>query len=240
MKSAAAVAGVSRWRRNKVPPPSKWMRRVDGCESQLHSNRRHPDDGESIIRSHAGQLSWPQCAGNYMSAKNLNLVRGDQAWLNSVANEWQGNKYFRFHSRNRASRIRRTSGATSRFSSALLRTPSFPPNGFIKSESGTSNELNYQTPATVPITDFFAHNFRICDRWFSRIPAGRQANRLMAMSGYALIDANDDVQPNPLLAYDWLTSHQVRWCVYHHGFFAFYAMMSAMRGGFARRSVRPL
>ncbi len=33
--------------------------------------------------------------------------------------------------------------------------------------------------AAVPVFDFFARNFAICDNWFSPLPAGTQINRLM-------------------------------------------------------------
>ncbi len=85
--------------------------------------------------------------------------------------------------------------------------------------------MNYQTPATVPIMGFFARNYRVCDRWFSCIPAGTQPNRLMAMSGFTRIDTNQNALPNQMLAYDGLTSHNVKWRVYHHGFFPFYTPM---------------
>jgi phospholipase C len=177
-----------------------------------------------------GYLSLPKYAGSYPSAKDVNGLRDDQDWLNSVANQWQGHSYFPIaladphipdppHERSNIA--------------IQLGTPvngKFPLDGFIKSASGASDVMNYQTPATVPITDFFARNFRICDRWFSCIPAGTQPNRLMAMSGYTLIDTNHDVPPNQLLAYDWLTSHGVRWRVYHQGFFPFYAMMPRWAG----------
>src|SRR3546814_8025479 len=33
----------------------------------------------------------------------------------------------------------------------------------------------------VPTFDFLAHNFCVCDRWFTPLPLGTQANRLMAI-----------------------------------------------------------
>ena len=38
--------------------------------------------------------------------------------------------------------------------------------------------------------DFFARNFAVCDHWFSALPTGTQANRLMAMSGESSIVDN--------------------------------------------------
>ncbi len=41
-----------------------------------------------------GYLSMPKYAGNYPSAGQIDGLRDDVGWLHSVANEWQGNKYF--------------------------------------------------------------------------------------------------------------------------------------------------
>jgi phospholipase C len=104
----------------------------------------------------------------------------------------------------------------------------FPMKGFIESASGNSQVMQYYTAQTVPITDFFARNFAICDRWFAPLPAGTQANRLMAMSGQSFIDTNVSNPaefPDQQLAYDWLRQRKVRWRVYHQGFFPFFAMM---------------
>ena len=104
----------------------------------------------------------------------------------------------------------------------------FPMKGFIQSAGGNSQVMQYYRADTVPIADFFAHNFAICDRWFAPLPAGTQANRLMAMSGQSYIDTNvsNPAQfPDQRLAYDWLGQHDIRWRVYHQGFFPFFAMM---------------
>jgi phospholipase C len=103
-----------------------------------------------------------------------------------------------------------------------------PMKGFIESAGGNSQVMQYYTAETVPVTDFFAHNFAVCDRWFAPLPAGTQANRLMAMSGQSSIDTNvgNPAQfPDQQLVYDWLTQHKVRWRVYHQGFFPFFALM---------------
>lgn len=101
----------------------------------------------------------------------------------------------------------------------------FALDGFIASASGNSDVMRYQTPDKVPILDFFARNFRICDHWFSPIPASTQPNRLMAMAGYTLIDGNVNTLPNHVLAYDWLKTHGISWRVYHQGFFPFFSIM---------------
>jgi phospholipase C len=104
----------------------------------------------------------------------------------------------------------------------------YPMKGFIQSAKGDSEVMHYYARETVPIIDFFARNFLICDRWFASLPAGTQANRLMAMSGFTNIDTNvgNPLEfPDQKLAYDWLDDHHVRWRVYHQGFFPFFSMM---------------
>jgi phospholipase C len=101
----------------------------------------------------------------------------------------------------------------------------FPMDGFVASAGGDSEVMCYYTGADAPVTDFFARHFRVCDRWFSSLPASTQPNRLMAMAGYTLIDRNVTELPNHFLVYDWLTAHNVRWRVYHDGMFPFFSIM---------------
>jgi phospholipase C len=84
--------------------------------------------------------------------------------------------------------------------------------------------MSHFNGTSAPMTDFLARNFTICDQWFSALPAGTQANRLMAMSGYSLIDTNQTPLPNQDLVYDWLTHRNVSWRVYHQGL-PFFALM---------------
>lgn len=108
-------------------------------------------------------------------------------------------------------------------------------NGFVQSyymngqvagpAPGTLPEvMGYYGPAEVPVTDFLARNFAICDRWFSSIPASTQPNRLMAMAGYSRIDGNVHALPDHYLVYDWLNDNHVGWRVYHEGI-PFFALM---------------
>ena len=173
-----------------------------------------------------GYLSMPSLAGAYRSVNDVNGLKEDPAWLQQFANEWEGHNYWPIP----LASPRIADPPHERINIQLQMggpdtSGRFPLNGFVASASGTSDVMNYQTPVTVPILDFFARNYRICDRWFSCIPAGTQPNRLMAMSGHSLIDTNQNVLPNQLLAYDWLNVHQVRWRVYHQGFFPFFSMM---------------
>lgn len=93
--------------------------------------------------------------------------------------------------------------------------------------------MGYYTKASVPVFDFFARTFRICDHWFSSLPTSTQPNRLMAMSGESKIDDNVTIFnfPDQDLVYDWLTSHNISWCVYHwEGNHPFFTLMSRWRG----------
>ena len=41
--------------------------------------------------------------------------------------------------------------------------------------------MAYYSKDAIPVFDFFARNFVVCDHWFASLPSGTQANRLMAM-----------------------------------------------------------
>jgi phospholipase C len=78
--------------------------------------------------------------------------------------------------------------------------------------------MGYCTPPQVPTSDFFAQNFAVCDHWFASLPTGTQPNRLMAMSGFSMIENNYGfLMENQELVYDWLNRNRVRWRVYHEG-----------------------
>ena len=110
----------------------------------------------------------------------------------------------------------------------------FPMSGFVDSflmrhppPSDKRLVMGYYTAPEVPAFDFFARNYTICDHWFSSLPTGTQANRLMAMSGTtSLIDNAPLFLPDQPLVYDWLTDRNVSWCVYQSGdFLPFFALM---------------
>jgi len=153
-------------------------------------------------------------------------LRDDQAWLNSVANRWQGVPYQ--PGPLQEPRIPDPPHERPDIATQIgTRRPddTYPLDGFIASASGDSEVMRYQTPDKVPILDFLARNFRICDQWFAPLPASTQPNRLMAMAGYTLIDGNVSVVPKHVLVYDWLNAHRVAWRVYHQGFFPFFSVM---------------
>ena len=111
---------------------------------------------------------------------------------------------------------------------------SFPMNGFVESyltrhppPTDKRQVMGYYTAQDVPAFDFFARNYTVCDHWFSSLPTGTQANRLMAMSGTtSIIDNAPLFLPDQSLVYDWLTDRKVSWCIYQSGdFLPFFALM---------------
>ena len=87
--------------------------------------------------------------------------------------------------------------------------------------------MGYYSGDAVPTFDFFARHYCICDRWFSALPLGTQANRLMAMGGASSILDNAGLfLPNQPLVYDWLSNNKVNWCAYQSGdFLPFFSLM---------------
>lgn len=118
----------------------------------------------------------------------------------------------------------------------------FPMNGFVASyrerkppPSDSRLVMGCYEAASVPIHDFFARNFTVCDHWFAALPTGTQANRLMAMSGTtSLIDNAPLLLPDQPLVYDWLSAREVSWCAYQYGdFLPFFALMPRWQGEIA-------
>jgi phospholipase C len=86
--------------------------------------------------------------------------------------------------------------------------------------------MGFYLAPQVPMADFFAREFSICDRWVASLPTGTQPNRLMAMSGMTTRDTNAPfLLTNQELVYDWLDRHSIRWRVYHRGPIPFFALM---------------
>jgi phospholipase C len=123
--------------------------------------------------------------------------------------------------------------------------------GFVKSYANgipapkdRSPVMGYYGKEAVPVFDFFARNFAICDRWFSCLPAGTQPNRLMAMSGESDIIHNVGNPlkfPDQQLAYDWLTANigEKGWCSYQYGGVPFFALMKRWYNNIAARCKDP-
>jgi phospholipase C len=109
-----------------------------------------------------------------------------------------------------------------------------PMNGFVESYRKRSPApidermvMGHYTAASVPMFDFFARNYTVCDHWFASLPTGTQANRLMAMGGAtSIIDNAPLFLPDQPLVYDWLSEHGVSWCAYQSGhYLPFFTLM---------------
>jgi phospholipase C len=108
-----------------------------------------------------------------------------------------------------------------------------PMTGFVASYAqrkerprSLSHVMGYYTAPDVPIFDFFARHFMVCDQWFSALPAGTQPNRLMALAGFSKVGDNAPLYlPDQDLVYDWLNERRIRWRVYHDGIVPFIGLM---------------
>jgi phospholipase C len=121
-----------------------------------------------------------------------------------------------------------------------------PMHGFVQSyrnvypNDDATRVMEYCIKGYLPTTDFLARNFSICDNWFAPLPASTLPNRLMAMSGYSLVDhtqsgyfqiAQDLFHNNPDdLVYDWLTARGISWRVYLGGYSFFFMEMPRLLG----------
>jgi phospholipase C len=115
-----------------------------------------------------------------------------------------------------------------------------PMHGFAQNYRNSSPDadpmrvMEYCTHGYLPSTEFLARSFALCDNWFACLPASTLPNRLMAMSGYALVDhtpnglfqiADNLFNDNPDdLVYDWLRARGISWRVYYSGSFFFMQM----------------
>ena len=106
--------------------------------------------------------------------------------------------------------------------------------------------MEYCLAKHIPVTDFLARKFAICDEWFSCIPASTLPNRMMATSGYTLVDhtptgylqeIGNIFRNNPQdMVYDWLDRKGVSWRIYYSGTFFFMSMPRLL--GMYERSIQ--
>jgi len=104
-------------------------------------------------------------------------------------------------------------------------TGNFSMSGFVESYYQHTNTnriqkpepMGYYPPDQVPITNFLANNYAICDRWFSPLPSSTVPNRLMSLSGISRVDETGLFPPEGEILLDWLEERNIRWRVYHAG-----------------------
>jgi phospholipase C len=80
--------------------------------------------------------------------------------------------------------------------------------------------MGFFPPSEVPITNFLASNFAVCDRWFAPLPTSTHPNRCMALGGSTPIDStgeHDHSLKVDSLVLDWLDENGISWRVYQHG-----------------------
>jgi phospholipase C len=106
-------------------------------------------------------------------------------------------------------------------------------NGFAKAyEAYTASTglphpppMRVMTPPLLPVTSFLADEYVVCDRWHAPLPTSTHPNRLMALSGYSLLDKTPGgLLPDQDVLLDWLDRHDVRWRVYSAGLSLFMLM----------------
>ncbi len=101
--------------------------------------------------------------------------------------------------------------------------------------------MGYCAADSVPMTNFLARNYLVCDHWFAPLPADTQPNRAMAYTGSSLIDdTKGRLIPYRNLVFDWLTQHNVHWRVYHSGlsFFLLFGLVDEPLGDNFRSILR--
>ena len=164
-------------------------------------------------------------------------LQDDPSWLSARANHWNGVSYPPHPIGPAVQNIDDPPHEQSTIRVQIQTPPATAPGmmgGFVASymtrnppPHDPSLVMGYYTKDAVPIFDFFARNFAVCDHWFAALPTGTQPNRLMAMSGESSILDNAPVfLPRQPLVYDWLTAHRVFWCAYQSGgFFPFFSLM---------------
>jgi phospholipase C len=112
-------------------------------------------------------------------------------------------------------------------------TGRFTMSGFVETyakKTGSIPNVNCQPmgffkSAQDPISSFLASRFCVCDRWFAPLPTSTQPNRNMGFFG----DTNNHFTKAGLIdmensIFDWMTTNNIRWRVYHDGlsFFILY------------------
>jgi phospholipase C len=164
-------------------------------------------------------------------------LKKDVVWQTSFENAYAGKKYGLF--RIPLDGVPCSDPQHDRESIALqIATPSVGQpsmGGFVESyarfsdpiPADPSGVMGYLDAKAVPTFDFFAKNYCVCDHWFSALPLGTQANRLMAMAGKSLLlDNAGALLSNQDLVYDWLTEKNIPWRAYQSGdFLPFFSLM---------------
>ena len=130
------------------------------------------------------------------------------------------------HSRSQMKTTLALSPATGKFSMTGFVEAYFAHSG--TNRTTTPDPMGFLTPEDLPITDFLAKNYTVCDHWFAPLPTSTQPNRLMALSGSTRVDETKGIfPPQDELVIEWLNKRGVRWRVYHSGI-SFFALLGRL------------
>jgi len=167
----------------------------------------------------------------------LDGLRSDPAWLRSFANAGRGQNYPPHRLAGSETVFEDPPHDQAHIDLQINTAPAGPGlkqmGGFVESflrAHPASTEpgavMGYYDGDTLRAYDFLARHFCVCDRWFSAVPLGTQANRLMAMSGESKVLDNATGLPDQPLVYDWLNEQKIAWRTYVSGGYApFFLMM---------------
>src|SRR5579884_850099 len=89
-----------------------------------------------------------------------------------------------------------------------------------KTPPSPTDPMKFLKSSSVPVTNFLANNFAVCDHWFAPIPTSTHPNRCMAFGGSTPIENSHNLDSGLKIEYlvlDWLDDHGIKWRVYHHG-----------------------
>ncbi len=172
----------------------------------------------------------------HLSFERINTeVNGLRSPLRDFSNPYLGNSYSAYSMRGDLPLTSDLPHETEEVERQLAKSEvsgKYTMSGFVEEYAklvGTPNlqalPMGFFKSGQVPVSNFIATNYCVCDNWFASLPGSTQPNRNMAFFGNSnshltrstIIDMDNSV-------FDWLTKHQIRWRVYHDGisFFILY------------------
>jgi phospholipase C len=185
-----------------------------------------------------GYLSLPGASG--VAPMDVDGLRPDAAWNDAVANlDTQGNPVRPFLLAPTVQKIDDPPHDRPHIKQQISTPPaggsSAGMGGFVRSYATSSPKdprlvMGHYDARAVSTFDFLAREFAVCDQWYSALPTGTQANRLMAMAGQSKISNNVVILPDQPLVYDWLSNNKIPWCSYQWAGDPFFLLMPSWTG----------
>ena len=101
------------------------------------------------------------------------------------------------------------------------RNGAFAMDGFVRAAYAQGENIpthpacmGYMRPSCIPMTQYLASEFCVCDHWFTPIPTSTHPNRMMAVAGWSPYDTTVGQLTDVSCVLDFLSKHQVSWRVY--------------------------